>query len=275
MLSRLETDVKVLNYGLDSRKQQVLSDAVALAQREEFVSLVSQEDKVALATHVQKFLLSKSLSSLIVVDKDGQVLARGEDKERLGDSLSSDVLVRRGLADQEVVSVVVKDGALAPEVLVRAVVPIIFEGNNIGAVITGLKIDNTFVDGIKAATGLEAAVYGHEVLAATTQVSADGKSRWVGTKEQATVVRSTVLEKGESFSGALNILNTPYFVSYIPLKDIDNVVVGMLFVGRPQVTVLAAASRSIEITFILTAGLVVIAIIPAYLISRFIANQLS
>jgi len=274
-LARLETDVKVLNYGLESKKQGVLSDAAVLVQQAGFGQMVSDGDKVGLALAAQKFLLGKSLSFLVVTDSDGRVLARGEDRERIGDSLSDDALVRRALNGQEVASVAVKDGVLAPEVSVRAVVPIKQDKEVIGVVLAGTVIDNAFVDGIKAATGLEAAVYGDDVLAATTQVSADGKSRWVGTKNQESGVRSQVLEKGENYSGSQNVLNTPYFVSYMPLKDMDGATVGMLFVGRPQVTVLAAAAKSIELTFLTTAILIVVAVGPAYVISRFMANQLS
>ncbi|KKU28615.1 MAG: hypothetical protein UX42_C0011G0003 [Microgenomates group bacterium GW2011_GWC1_46_20] len=207
-------------------------------------------------------MLGKSLSFLVVTDSDGRVLARGEDRERIGDSLSDDALVRRALNGQEVASVAVKDGVLVPEVSVRAVVPIKQDKEVIGVVLAGTVIDNAFVDGIKAATGLEAAVYGDDVLAATTQVSADGKSRWVGTKNQESGVRSQVLEKGENYSGSQNVLNTPYFVSYMPLKDMDG-------------ATLAAAAKSIELTFLTTAILIVVAVGPAYVISRFMANQLS
>ncbi len=274
-LARLETDVKVLGYGIESRKQQVLSDASSLAQREDFSVMVSESNRVGISPLVGKYLLNKALSSLIVVDNDGRVLARGEDRERVGDSLSSDGMVERGLLGKEVASVVVKDGVLSPEVLVKAVSPVVVDGKTVGAVVAGIKIDNAFVDGIKLATGLEAAVYGQDVLAATTQVSTDGKSRWVGTRNQGLGIRDQVLGKGKSYSGSQNVLNTPYFVSYMPLKDVDDVAVGMLFVGRPQVSVLAAASKSIEATFLATAVLVVIAVGPAFVISKFIADQLS
>ena len=274
-IARLETDVKVLNYGLESKKTGVLSDAAVLVQQPGFGQMVSEGDRVGLASAAQKFLLGKSLSFLVVTDSDGRVLARGEDRERIGDALSGDALVRRALNGQEVASVAVKDGVLAPEVSVRAVVPIKQDKEVIGVVLAGTVLDNAFVDGIKSATGLEAAVYGDDILAATTQVSADGKSRWVGTKNQELSIKKQVLEQGENYNGSQNVLNTPYFVSYMPLKDVDEATVGMLFVGRPQVTVLAAASKSIELTFLTTAILIVLAVGPAYVVSRFLAAQLS
>lgn len=274
-LTRLETDVKVLRYGIESRKLEILSDSQVMAQRAEIIESVSKKDKVSLVRQVQQFLQSKNISSLIVVDSDGQVLARGEDTEQIGDSISSNALVQRGLLGEEKTSVVVSDGGVHPVVSVRAVAPIRFEGKTVGAVLTGITIDTAFVDGIKEATGLEAAVYGQDILVATTQLSTEKKSRLIGIKEQNPTIRKKVLEHGEPYSGSLQILNTPYFVSFLPLKDMDDVVVGMLFVGRPQITVLATASRSIEVTFMVTAALIIVSIVPAYFIARFIANQLA
>jgi len=43
----------------------------------------------------------------------------------------------------------------------------------------------------------------------------------------------------------------PYLSAYLPLKDADNVPVGMLFVGREKLEILQAAGRSIELTLLL------------------------
>jgi len=59
-LARLETDVKVLNYGLESKKQGALSDAAVLVQQAGFGQMVSDGGKVGLASAAQKFLLGKS-----------------------------------------------------------------------------------------------------------------------------------------------------------------------------------------------------------------------
>jgi ABC-type spermidine/putrescine transport system permease subunit II len=48
----------------------------------------------------------------------------------------------------------------------------------------------------------------------------------------------------------------------------------MLFIGQPQNKVLQSAGHSIELTFIVAAILLAIAILPAYWMSRYIARQL-
>ena len=84
-----------------------------------------------------------------------------------------------------------------------------------------------------------------------------------------------MLEKGENFVGAVSILNTPYFASFLSLKDVDETPVGMLFVGKPQIGVFQTAGRAIESTFLVTAILMMIAVFPAYFISKYITSQIS
>jgi sensor histidine kinase regulating citrate/malate metabolism len=72
----------------------------------------------------------------------------------------------------------------------------------------------------------------------------------------------------------LSILNRQYLAVYSPLKDADNTVVGMLFIGQPEVSILATASYLINLTFIGSVILLIVAIIPAYFVARHIARQL-
>jgi hypothetical protein len=272
-LKQLETDVKVLDYALESKKASILSDAQMLAQNPQLQAALEQKDQTQLQEIAQGALLSKSQSTLLVLDGNGQVLIRAEDKDRKGDSLSDDSLIKRALAGQSAVSVVTKDGAVAPQVNLRACAPIKKGDQVIGVVLTGIAVDNALVDGIKTATGLETSVYADKLLSATTFVSSDNKSRLLGMEESDQNILNKVLGSGESYTGSVSILNTPYFGAFMPLKDIDNTPAGMLFVGSPQAQVLAAASRSINLTFIVAAILLCLSIFPAYLTSKFISDQ--
>lgn len=272
-LQKLETDVKVLNFAIESKKAENLSDAQVVAQNPSVISAISEGSKSQLNDITQKFLLTKKESSLIIVGDSGQVLARGEDRNRKGDSLSADPLVKNALLGKTAFSAVSADGPLAPIVSLRSASPIKDGDKIVGAVITGSDIDNAFVDGIKNATGLATSIYGDNILSATSLTGAGGKSRPIGIKEENSPVKTAVLTNGQSYTGTVEILNTPYFASYLPIKDIDNTPVGMLFVGRAQVGVLEAAGRSIELTFITTVILLALSIIPAFLISKFISGQ--
>ena len=170
-------------------------------------------------------------------------------------------------------SVTTADGPIAPVVSIRSAVPIINTGQTIGVVIVGSDIDNAFVDGLKATTKLDVSVYADNVLSATTFIASDGKSRYIGVKEENKDVSKNVLIDGKNYSGELSILSVPYFAAFTPLKDVNGNPVGMLFAGEKQVSVIQAASSSIEYTFIIAVLFLLISILPSFLISRFITNQ--
>ena len=273
-ISQLTSNVKVLGYAVDSKRGEAVSDAQVLAQNAQVIQQVQDRSLVPLFETSESFLLAKKMSFLTIVDANGQVLARGEDREHVKDSLSDDSLVRKALNGESVSSVTSKEGVVAPQISIRGASPIKSGDSIIGAVITGVAIDDAFVDNIKKTTGLEASIYGNNKISATTLTSPDGKSRLSGISEVNKNINSKVLGKAAGYSGAVTFANIAYFASYLPLKDVDNNPVGMLFVGKRQIGVLETAAKSIEFTFIISALLLVLSIIPALLISRYIARQL-
>ncbi|MEK7561685.1 MAG: cache domain-containing protein [Patescibacteria group bacterium] len=275
-LGNLETAASTLNYALDAKKAETKASAEIIAQNPAIASAVTARDHARLAALTTGFLQSKKQSSLVIITDSAQVLLRGEDPSRWGDSLSGDSLIRRALVGTAVSSVTSKESVLAPLVYITSASPIRDDSQQIiGAAVVSLVADNAFVDGIKQATGLDSAIYSGNIRSATTLVAPDGKSRWVGVKDEHKQVGADVLQKGGSFKGPLSISNKSYLGVYVPIKDADNTVVGMLFLGQPQSTLLKTAGHSIELTFVIAASLLVLAVIPSYYISRYLAYQVS
>jgi Double sensory domain of two-component sensor kinase len=274
-LDSLETSVNVLGYALDSKKSQTRANAEAIAADSQIVAAVVAKNHEALALLTNQYLKDKKQSGLLITDGSGQVLLRAEDPERWGDSVSSDSLIRRAVVGDTASSVSTKQSALAPIVYINTTHPIkTTDGTIVGTVTVSLLTDSSFVDGIKNSTGLDSSIYAGNVLSATTFVGADGKSRQVGIVQSNKIVKTGVLMQGKTYKGQLNILNRSYLAVYAPLKDADNEIVGMIFVGKPQSTILEAAGRSIQLTFIIASLLLVLSVIPAYLVSRYISKQL-
>jgi hypothetical protein len=274
-LNNLKTATSVLGYAIDGKKTETMSGAEVVAQDPAVQQAVAARDHAKLTSLTSNYLELKKQSSLVITSDSGQVLLRAEDPSRYGDSISSDTLVRRALIGEASSSVTAKEDVIAPLIYIRTATPIRDSGSKIiGVAIAGIVADNSFVDGIKHSTGLDSAIYAGNVRSATTFLSPDGKSRLVGIKENHSVVKSTVLKKGKTYEGALSISNRSYLAVYAPLKDVDNVPVGMLFIGKPQASILLIAGHSIELTFILAAVLILLAVAPAYYISRYLARQL-
>ena len=274
-LANLETAASVLNYAIDSKKAETLANAQVAAQNPEIIEAVKARNHNKLVSLTGDFLKAKKTSSLVITGSSGQILLRAEDPERWGESISEEPLAKRALIGEVGSSIVSKEDVLAPLIFIRSATPIKDNGKKIvGVAMVGLVIDDAFVDGIKNATGLDSAIYADNARSTTTFLAPDGKSRWVGVREESGQVREQVLEKGETFKGSLNVLNRPFLAVYVPLRDVDNTVVGMMFIGKPQVSILRTAGRSVEITFLVAVVLLMISIVPAYLISRHIAKQI-
>jgi hypothetical protein len=274
-LDNLQTASNVLSYALDSKKAQTGANAEVIAQNPLIAQAISSKDHKALVSLTSGFLQAKKQSTLDITDSAGRVLLRAQDPEHWGDSVSSDTLVRRALIGRATSSLSSTEGVLAPIVYIKSSVPVLAsDGSPIGTVTFSLIADSTLVDGIKNATGLDSAIYSNNVLSATTFLAPDGKSRLIGVKTNNGQINNKVLKQGQVFKGELNILNRPYLAVYSPLKDADNSVVGMLFIGQPQVALLKTAARSIELTFLVSVILLVAAIIPAYFVAKYLARQL-
>jgi sensor domain CHASE-containing protein len=274
-LADLNTASHVLDYAIKSRQAETAAQADAVSSRPLIVTAMAGRDHKYLTTALADYMSKHGLTSLVITDASAAVLLRGEDPERWGDSRSSDILIRRALVGESATSVVVRDGVVAPSVMIMAATPARdAAGNIVGVVMTGRAISNAFVDGIKSSTGLDSAVYGGNVRAATTLVNSSGTNRAVGIKEASTAVNERVLKQGKDFSGELLLQNRPYLVAYAPLKDANNVPVGMLLVARPLDALFATATSSIEFTFLLVVIMLAVSVVPVYYISRYISRQL-
>src|SRR5262249_9522666 len=96
---------------------------------------------------------------LEVTGPDGTVLARGHDRGNFGVSLAGDALVSSALAGRPLAAVT----ALSPPdtgLALLAASPVVFEGKILGAVRGGVRLDQTFVQRLKALPTADLAVFG-------------------------------------------------------------------------------------------------------------------
>lgn len=274
-LNNLDTAANVLQYALETKQAETTASAEQLAGTSSVVEALAARNRAALTTTVNSFLLQKKLTNVIVTNASGQVQARGRDAESWGDSLSDDPLIRRALLGTNQASVVVHDAVNGSAVEVQSAQAIRSSNNTIiGVVVASLELGPSFVDGLKGQTGLDSSIYAGNVLAATTFVGADGKTRNVGVRLDDPKVKQQVLTAGKNYTSPVSIQNRQMLGAFLPLKDVDNATVGMILVAEPESTVLKTAGRSVELTFLLTATLLVVSIVPIYFISNGLVKQL-
>lgn len=275
--AHLETDVRVLEYSLESVKERTRSYAQTVAQDGAVRQALLSQDKPELYRLMTEYMISQNATTMLITSSSGGVIMRAEDKDRTNDSVASDSLVQHALTGESVSTVFYDKGITVPEVSVHAAVPVRVGTKTddaiIGVVITGITIDSAFVDGVKAVTGLDVAVFGGNTRAATTFIAPDGKSRLVGTRETNSRVLDTVLGRGEVYVGSSQVLNRPFYTAYAPLVSYDKKFIGMLFVGKLQTTLIDAAKKSIELTFLGSIVLIILTLIPAYFLSRYLNDH--
>jgi two-component system NtrC family sensor kinase len=146
-----------------------------------------------------------------------------------------------------------------------------------GAVVTAYVFNNDFslVDYIKNEAKVETTTIFLGDLRVSTNVPGENGGRAVGTRVSQDVYQK-VLVQGQSYSGRVFVVNNWYIGSYEPLRDFQNNVVGMLYVGVRETIfeslVVAFDTRAALLAFvcILVAG--VIAIPIARLITKPIAT---
>lgn len=87
---------------------------------------------------------------------------------------------------------------------------------------------NQVLDGLKERQGCEFTIFEGDTRAYST-VTKDGE-RVVGTKLASNLVE-IVLKNGQTYVGEAEILDEPYLCSYVPTKDADGQVDGLIFAG--------------------------------------------
>jgi len=277
-LFHLKTDVSVLQYSLNALQEKTLAHAKAVSQDSDIKQAFMQNDKEKLFSLTADFMSAQKTSTLLVASASGEVIMRAEDRGKTNDNVFEYPIVKSAIQGKGLATVVYRDGISYPQISVEAAVPLRdgsrSSGKIVGSIVTGFVIDSAFVDGVKTVTGLDVTVFGKDKRSATTFMAPDGKSRFVGTLETNKKVLDSVFKKGQIYTGAVTVLNQPFYTAYAPLETADDKIVGMLFVGKPQNTLTDAAERSISLTFLGSVILIVLSLIPAYFFSRFLKEHL-
>ena len=101
------------------------------------------------------------------------------------------------------------------------------------------------LDGLKSRMGCEFTIFQGDTRAYTTVIQ-DGK-RVVGTKLSSDLSK-TILQQGQSFVGKATILGEDYLASYVPTRDAEGKVDGLIFAGISS----AEANQQIYMTVIMS-----------------------
>ena len=136
---------------------------------------------------------------------------------------------------------------------------------------TDITRDYSLLDQFKEDTGLDITLFYQDTRILTTLYNAQGE-RIVGSGAPDIVIRD-VLNTGENHFYTHTLINgKAYFSYYIPLRNQDGSVVGMLFVGRPSETVsLSIQNYVYPLTWLIIGFVTLVAVCIYFYTRRFAA----
>lgn len=269
----LATDVRVLDLAIERFREEALAKTRLLAAAPELDAAVSAHDFVALEQFANDRLANEKLGFLSILDEEGNILVRAHALVQKDENLSSERAVQESLMARSFVTVATND---VEGLSIRAAAP--FPPTSAppaGIVVAGFPLDNAFADSMKRITGLEMSLFAGEILAATTMFEPGGQFRGTGTKLTDERVYATVLSQGQPITLRTTILSRPHIASYLPLKDADGTIVGMLSAARPQQAILETANATNRLTLFVVAVIALVLIVPIYLITRRLSREVT
>lgn len=230
--SSLSGDVKTYSAVLENQFASLWEEsevsAAMIAGDDAVNEALVTGDTQALSARVAALDEDAEVDFVTVTDRDGKVVLRTHNPDKKGDSIVGQENIKRALAGETYTTA---EQGTEIALSVRTGTPIWGNsGEVIGVISAGFRLDTfDFVDSLKEMIDAEFTVFSGDERLSTTVLDDKGE-RAVGTK--ATEKVSAQVLAGEEYEGQAEVVGKNAFVKYLPLKDAEEQVIGMLFVGE-------------------------------------------
>ncbi|KKW30522.1 MAG: hypothetical protein UY72_C0010G0002 [Candidatus Uhrbacteria bacterium GW2011_GWD2_52_7] len=227
---------------------------------------IKEGDYTNASLFADRYVEQTKISHLRLYTKYGEVFVSATDPREEHQLSTTDPLLGYVLVNKtQAQSFDTVKGVLVPQIIARALYPLIQEGELLGAVETVYTFDNAHADYIKSATHLDITFFTGAQRSATTLVSSDGVSRWIGSFTTEPDVVSQALEHGEPVALKTSMLDETYYASYQPIRHLDGSVIGMFSVAHSANEVLEQTRlRLLHGFYIATVGSFILALIVLF-----------
>jgi methyl-accepting chemotaxis protein len=255
---------------LDNLGEKVKGAAYLMAVREDVAAAIEKGDTRFLQQAGKELVKSGSADLITIADKDGKVIGRGH-SDKVGDSVMNQVNVKKALAGEA--SSGLEEGTVVKFSL-RAGHPVKRGNQIIGSITTGIDLssDFRFVDNMKKLFDVECTIF-HGDMRVSTTIMREGK-RAIGTKMDNPVVIEKVLGKGEIYLALNKILGRDYNTAYLPIRNLEGKIAGMLFIGKDRHGIVSAQKAMYSYIALVTVGIILFMALVAFFIARSIAGPI-
>ena len=257
----LEANAKVFNFYIDSLKNKALSSAYIVAQNEALIGAVKEKDLADLGVLTQKLISETGVQFLTVAQKNGNVLFKFNFPILSGENILIEKIGSEAAEGRFAVTI---DLVEAEGFSVRAAAPIFSSGKIIGVLITGFLLNDNFAEGFKSISNLETTLFADKRVVGSTLFDLEDSID----KDKL----KTLLSKDKAFLGQADFFGTGVLGSFLPLRDIDNSVVGYLAITTAPGELVGDAQATNRLTMIIIFLIVLALVIPLYRFTVFLTS---
>ena len=302
--TKVKNDLNVARMVFNERLDNIKDIIRLTAAREGIQSALKDQEKDVLFQYLNRVRIEYSLDILTLTDHEGRVIIRTRNPGVIGDDQSSGYLVNKALqkglfAAPQIIpqeELVKEDPELAdkahiefvdtpkavyrPEdkeedgMMLKAASSIEYDGELVGVLYGGVLINRNpdIVDRVKELVYKDEQYQGREIGTATifqndlrisTNVRNELGERAIGTRVSAEV-NQAVLVEGKAWIDRAFVVNNWYITAYEPIKDINGLIIGILYVGMLERPYLETSNRVMRTFSIIAALCVVILLILLY-----------
>ncbi|OXS28682.1 MAG: chemotaxis protein [Desulfovibrio sp. MES5] len=218
----------VITEANEITRSQFVHSAALIAEDGDFARAIAEKDHNQARELGQKLMKMAESDFMTITDETGKVIARGH-SDKYNDSVINQETVVLALKGQPAAAMV--EGTIVP-FTIRASQPIMYEGKLVGSISIGRSlVTPAYLDWLKRLSGLNVTIFRGDTRIMTT-IMTNGQ-RAVGTKLQSPEIVEAVLKKGETRFAHNSILGVQYNSAYWPVRDVNDKIIGMWFVGMP------------------------------------------
>lgn len=264
---RVDSSINDLNKQIQLMLERSRRNAVSISQNYRLMNALENQNFDQMKSALDELNQYLEADTISITDLEGNVMIRQHEPSKLGDNISNQTNVQEALEGK--VLTTLEPGALV-KLSCRTGAPVRNEkGDIIGTVVTGYTFENSnFLDELKALHNTELTIFANDIRIATT-ITQNGE-RAVGTSLNENIAK-TVLEEGNTYTGKADILGVPHITEYVPLRNTEGEIVGVVFAGLSE----AAANKATRDSILhMAAAAILIIAICAFILFRFMNKNI-
>jgi len=271
---RMEAAANGLRGFDEDTRSFVINVGLQIANDARLVQAMLHEDTPALL-HVGRLIVEEhGVTYITVANADALVLARTDEPHRYGDEFRTVALLE---ALEGVISVAYSRVG-ERRVPIRSSVPVFYQGEIIGVVVTGYALDSSkAVDTLRERFNAEFTIYFRDIndpnyrenTAVASTLLAQGGQRAIGTRMLDEAIEQVQNRNQELFT-TVTIGGNVYSAFFLPLTDPDGNVYATIFMGLP----LAYINAQMNFVIFAVAGMGAAGLLLAMVAMFFISGRL-